>query len=176
MSDPERIKAAFERIADAMTRRPSLGRGTGVSKTRIGPGLRCEIEEGPWRLATDMSEQAGGSGSAPTPGVFGRAALGSCLATAYMMYAARLGVPFDALEVEVQADYDDGALFGVADVPPGYSEVRYIVTVESSAPEADILRVLDEADAHDPYLDVFSRAQACRREVRIEQPGSTDDG
>lgn len=176
MSDTERIKAAFERVADAMSRRPSLGRGTGVSRTRVDRGLRCEIEEGPWKLATDMSEQAGGTGSAPTPGVFGRAALGSCLATSYMMYAARLGVPFDALEVEVQTDYDNGALFGVTDGPAGYSEVRYVVTVESAAPEADILRVLDEADAHGPYLDVFGRAQVCRREVRIGQPGKSHDG
>jgi uncharacterized OsmC-like protein len=114
-----------------------------------------------------MPEQAGGGGSAPTPGVLGRAALGSCLAIAYMMYAAKLGVPIAGLEVEIQADYDDGALFGVAAVPAGYSEVRYVVTVESDAPEADILRVLDESDAHDPYLDVFRRAQPCRREVRI---------
>jgi hypothetical protein len=27
--------------------------------------------------------------------------------------------------------------------------------------------VLDEADAHSPYLDVFARAQTCRRTVRI---------
>jgi len=71
------------------------------------------------------------------------------------------------LEVEVQADYDDGALFGVSAVPPGYLEVRYTITVESEAPEADILHVLDEGDAHSPYLDVFARSQKCRREVRI---------
>jgi uncharacterized OsmC-like protein len=167
MSDAERIKTAFGRISEAMSRRPALGRGTGVSKIRVTSGLRCEIQEGPWRLTADMPEQAGGSGSAPTPGVLGRAALGSCLAIAYMMYAAKLGVPIAGLEVEIQADYDDGALFGVSAGPAGYSEVRYIVTVESDAPEADILRVLDESDAHDPYLDVFRRAQPCRREVRI---------
>jgi len=84
-----------------------------------------------------------------------------------MMYAAKMGVPMAGLEVEIQADYDDGALFGVSTIPAGYSEVRYIVTVESNAPEADILRVLNEADRHDPYLDVFARAQPCRREVHI---------
>jgi hypothetical protein len=29
------------------------------------------------------------------------------------------------------------------------------------------MRVLDEGDAHSPYLDVFTRAQTCRRSVRI---------
>jgi len=175
MSDAPRIKAAFERIADAMAHRPHLGRGTDVSKVRVDRGLRCEIREGPWQLATDMPEQAGGSGSAPTPGVLGRAALGSCLAMGYMMYAAKLEVPFSALEVEIQTDHDDGALFGVADVPAGYSEVRYIVTVESDASEVDILRVLNEAEAHGPYLDVFGRAQSCVREVRVLSPADSSD-
>ena len=84
-----------------------------------------------------------------------------------MMYAAKLEVPIAKLEVEVEADYDDGALFGVTDVPPGYLEVRYTVTVESSAPRTDVLRVLDEGDKHSPYLDVFSRSQKCVREVKI---------
>jgi hypothetical protein len=83
------------------------------------------------------------------------------------MHAAKLGISIAALEVEVQADYDDGALFGVSPSPPGYLEVRYTVTVESDAPEQDVMRVLDEGDAHSPYLDVFTRAQTCRRSVRI---------
>jgi uncharacterized OsmC-like protein len=163
----EKIRVAVDRSAKAVQLRPSLGRSTGVSRTRIRQGLSCEIEEGPWKLAADMPEQIGGSGAAPTPGVFGRAALGSCLAIGYMMRAATLGVPIDALEVEVQADYDDGALLGVSDSPPGYLEVRYSITVESPAPESDVMRVLDEGDARSPYLDVFRRAQSCKRQVRV---------
>jgi uncharacterized OsmC-like protein len=151
------IRTAFERSARALALRPSLGRATGVSRTRIRDGLACEIQEGRWKLAADMPEQAGGDASAPTPGVFGRAALGSCLAIGYMMHAAKLGVPIAGIEVEVQTDYDDGALFGVSESPPGYLEVRYSVTVESHAEQGDVLRVLDEADAHSPYLDVFRR-------------------
>jgi uncharacterized OsmC-like protein len=163
----EKVRIAVDRSARALKLRPSLGRSTGVSRTRIRQGLRCEIEEGPWKLAADMPEQVGGDGSAPTPGVFGRAAFGSCLAIGYMMQAATMGVAIEALEVEVQADYDDGALLGVSDSPPGYLEVRYRVTVESSAPESDIMRVLDEGDAHSPYLDVFRRVQSCKRQVRV---------
>ena len=166
----ERIRRAFERSARALTLRPALGRSTGVSRTRVRQGLTCDIEEGSWKLVADMPEQAGGSAAGPTPGVLGRAALGSCLAMTYMMHAAKLGVPISALEVEVQADYDDGALFGVNDAPPGYLEVRYVVTVESSAAAADVRRVLDEGDAHSPYLDVFARAQPCHRTVRIVSP------
>jgi uncharacterized OsmC-like protein len=163
----ERLRVAFERSAKALTLRPSLGRGTAVSRTRIRRGLTCEIEDGPWTLTADMPARAGGDGAAPAPGVFGRAALGSCLAIGYMLQAAKLGVPIASLEVEIQADYDDGALFGFSTSPPGYLDLRYTVTVDSSAPESDVRRVLDEGDAHSPYLHVFSRAQTCRRTLCI---------
>jgi OsmC-like protein len=104
----ERIRRAFERSARALTLRPALGRSTGVSRTRVRQGLTCDIEERSWKLVADMPEQAGGSAAGPTPGVLGRAALGSCLAMTYMMHAAKLGVPISALEVEVQADYEMG--------------------------------------------------------------------
>lgn len=167
----EKVRLAFERSAKALTLKPTLGLGTGVSRTRIGQSLICEVEDGPWKLTADMPAQAGGDSTAPTPGVFGRAALGSCLAIGYMMRAAKLGVPIASLEVEVQADYDDGALFGVGTSPPGYLDLRYTVTVHSPAPEIDVQRVLDEGDAHSPYLHVFSRAQTCRRTVRFESAG-----
>lgn len=161
------IRTAFDRCVKVLTRQPSRGLSTGVSRTRLRHGLVCEIEEGPWRLTADMPVQVGGTATAPTPGVFGRAAFGSCLAVCYMMHAAKLGVPITSLDIEVQSDYDDGALFGLGTSEPGYSEVRYTVTVESPASEEDIMRVLDEGDAHSPYLDNFSRAIVCRRSVQI---------
>jgi uncharacterized OsmC-like protein len=167
MIDTQQIGAAFERNARALAKRPSLGHGTATTTVRIADGLRCEIEEGPWRLTADMPPPVGGSASGPTPGVLGRAALGSCLAIGYVLYAAKEGVPLSGVEVEVEADYDDGALFGVADVAPGYLDVRYAVTVFSDAPESDVLRVLDAADAHSPYRDVFGRAQTLTRTARI---------
>jgi uncharacterized OsmC-like protein len=146
-----------------------LGIGTGKSKVRMTNGLRCEIQEGEWKLSADMPATVGGDGSAPTPGVLGRAALGSCLAIGYMMKAAELEIPITGLEVEVEADYDDGALFGTAakDVPPGYLQIRYTVTVESNAPENDVMQIVDDGDNHSPYLDIFTRAQKCIRTVNI---------
>lgn len=169
MQPNEKIKAAFTRVSDALTQRPAFGLGTGISKASIKDGLTCEIREGNWTMTADMPEQAGGNAAGPTPGVFGRAALGSCLAIGYMMRAATMDIAVAGIEVEIQADYDDGALFGTTPdgVPPGYLEIRYSVTIDSDAPEEAIIQMVDEADNHSPYLDVFRRAQSCRREVNI---------
>lgn len=166
----EQIKTTFERNAQAITARPSVGRGTATTRVRLRDGLTCDVEDGKWKLTVDMSAKSGGDGRAPDPGVYGRTALGSCLAISYQLWAAKLGVVFSRLEVDVQADYDSGGYHGVADVPAGYGQVRYTVSVDSDAPEADVLNVLDQADAHSPYLDVFTRALDVRREVRVAQP------
>jgi uncharacterized OsmC-like protein len=170
MLEMNKIKVAVERSTKALSLKPSLGLGTGVSKTRIKNGLTCEIEEGNWKFLADMPESIGGNAQGPTPGVYGRAALGSCLAIGYMMMAAKMNIPVSSLEVEVQADYDDGALLGTVDIAPGYKEVRFTVTIESEAAEEDILTMINDADRHSPYLDVFSRGQECKREVNIISP------
>src|ERR1700759_3591655 len=138
MEANEQIKTAFARVSETLTKRPAFGLGTGISKATIKNGLTCEVSEGSWTIIADMQEQAGGNAAGPTPGVFGRAALGSCLAIGYMMRAAAKNIPVAGIEVEVQADYDDGALFGTSAVPPGYLQIRYIVTIDSEAPEETI--------------------------------------
>jgi uncharacterized OsmC-like protein len=168
MDGAEAIRAALERSVKAVSLRASVGQGTAVTRVRLRPGLACDVEEGPWRFTVGMTEMYGGTNEGPTPGVYGRGAVGSCLAIGYAMWAARLGVPIDALDVEIQADFDARGELGVAsDIPPGYLSMRYIVTVESAAPEADIMRVLDTADRHSSWRDDMARAVPINREVRV---------
>jgi uncharacterized OsmC-like protein len=171
MVSDEAIREALERNARAVALRPGIGRKTGRTAVRLRPGLACDITDGDWTLTASMGAAAGAVPSGPGPGTLGRGALGSCLALGYAMWAARLDVPLDAVEVVVESDYDTRGELGVADdVPPGYTEVRYIVTIASRAPEADVRRVIDTADRYSPYLDVFARAQDVRRDLRIVQP------
>ena len=162
------IRTALERNVRAVTLRPAIGQHTKKTHVRLGPGLACEVTEGPWTLTVGVGPGAGGIDAGPSPGVLGRGALGSCLALGYAMWAARLGVPLDALTVEVEADYDSRGELGISDeIPPGYTQVRYTVRVTSPAPEAEVRRLIDTADRHSPYRDVFSRAQDVRREVHV---------
>lgn len=168
MTDSSPIRTALERNVRAVTLRPSIGQGTKATKVRLRPGLACDVEDGDWRFIVGMPDEYGGSNAGPNPGVYGRAALGSCLAIGYGMWAARLGVPIDELEVEVQGDFDARGELGMSDdVPPGYLAMRYIVTVKSSASEADVMRVLDIADKYSSWRDDITRPVPLTREVRV---------
>jgi uncharacterized OsmC-like protein len=167
----QRIKEAFERNQKAIRLRPSIGQGTAVTKARVRDGLTIDVEDGGWKMIVDEGVKDGGGGEGPDPGVFGRMALASCLSIGYMMVAATDGVDIKALEVEVQADYDAQGMYEIDDsVPPGWSAMRYIVTVESDAPEADVMRVLDKGDRYSSLLYSFRNPIPIEREVRITQP------
>lgn len=168
MDDQNRLRDILERNAKAVSLRPSVGQFTGRTKARLKPGLECEIEDGTWRFTVGTGEKGGGNNAGPSPGTFGRGALASCLAIGYSMWAARLGVALNALEVAVEADYDvRGELGASDDVPPGYLKVRYFVTVDSPASREDVMRVLDAGDRYSPYRDVFARANDLQRTVRF---------
>src|SRR5689334_9793258 len=83
------VRVAVERTAATVAREPSLGQGTAVTTVRLRPGLACDVEEGAHRFTVGMSAKYGGNEAGPNPGVYGRAALGSCLAIGYAMSAAR---------------------------------------------------------------------------------------
>jgi uncharacterized OsmC-like protein len=174
MSTPEiieRIKTAFQRNGRAIELRPALGQKTAITRARIVEGLRCEITEGRWTTTIDASDKSGGTGAGPDPGFVVRSALAACYAMGYATWAAHFDVPVSAIEVELQADFDARGQHGVDGIPPGYSEVRYLVHIESPAPEADITRVVDAADRASMVGDVFSRAHKLVRSLTVTRPG-----
>ena len=82
-------------------------------------------------------------------------------------WAARLGVPLEAVEVEVEADFDARGELGMDGVAPGYQEVRYLVAIASPAPRDEVDRLLATAERASPYLDIFGREVALRRTLRL---------
>lgn len=164
----EAIRSALERNDRAVSLRPSVGRGTAITRVSWRGGLTCEVTEGPWRFAVGMTEKYGGADDGPNPGVYGRAALGSCVALGYALWAARMNIPLDALNVEVQADYDVRGELGLdASVRPGYQAMRYHVTIDSPAPDADVLAMLDAADRHSSFVDDYANPVPLQRTVHF---------
>jgi len=162
------IANAIERLEAILDRRADFGVGTSHSTTTCDDGMRCTTEEGHWQIGSDLSESLGGSGSAPTPGVLLRAALGGCMAMSYRLRAAKHGIELRSIRVTVEADSEiAGMLLLDASAPPGYTELRAHVEVDSPSPPDEVLRILDEGDRLSPLLDVFARTNVIRRTTTI---------
>ena len=116
MAEAKDLKTAIERSIKALKARPTIGRGTAATTVKVRSGVTCEIEDGPWKLIADEMPGDGGAGLGPDPGVLGRAALGSCLAMGYVMWASQMDIVLDSVEVTVEADYDANGMFGTIDL------------------------------------------------------------
>jgi uncharacterized OsmC-like protein len=146
------MKELYDRKARAMERRPAFGRGSGYARATLVDGLTCDVELEDRTLRADQPAGEGGAGSGPHPGQLMRASLGACLAMGYRLWAARLEVPIDGVEVQVQVEFDARGQAGVADVAIGWQRLRFDVVVASAAPEADVRRVVETADRLSPML------------------------
>lgn len=169
MADPKTIKESYERNRKLLSIKPSKGQYSTTTKVRMYDGTSCEVEHGSWKFTADIGKNEGGNDAGPGPSVLERAALGSCLAIGYAKYAAVMEVPIDTLEVEVEADVDARGAFGIDNVSPGYTGLRYRVFIKSSASEKVINEVIEKADAHSPVLKNFTRSNEVEREVTIQK-------
>lgn len=167
MTSEKTLQTTFERAAAAVTLRPAVGQGTDTTTVHLRNGTTCDVEEGTWQLTVAPDPELGGSDDHPGPGFFLRAALGTCFAQTAALWAAKLGVPIDRLDVEVEADHDARGLLGVDDTAPRFTGLRYRITAESTAPKADVQRVLDAAHAHSPTRDTLEHAFTIERDVQI---------
>jgi uncharacterized OsmC-like protein len=168
VAEDKNMKNIIERNIKAIRLRPSIGQGTATTTVRVRNGVTCDIEDGDWKLVADESVGDGGAGLGPDPGVFGRAALGSCLAMGYMIWSSYMEIPVDSVEVVVEADYDARGMFAVDDsVSPGWSGVRCTVHIASPADEHKVRELVEFADRHSPLLADFRDPVLITRELRI---------
>jgi uncharacterized OsmC-like protein len=115
------IRAALEGAGAYLTEHPHEARYTdSIATARLESGLRVAVE-GPneERLTTDMPSAVGGSGSAPSPGWFLRAAAAACALSLATMRAAQVGMTSFRCEVEVDSESDDRGILGLDPSTPG---------------------------------------------------------
>jgi len=74
-----------------------------VMRDQTAP-MRHEIHIGRNSLATDVSSEAGGEGSGPSPHDLYDAALGACKALTVLLYAKHKNIPVEGIEVSVERD------------------------------------------------------------------------
>lgn len=167
MSDTKTLKESHERIKKLLTLKPEKGQYTTSTKVRLMDGTACDVEHKHWKFIADVGKQQGGKDAGPGPGIFLRASLGSCLAIGYAIYAATMGIQIDHLEVDVEADVDVRGNYGIDNAEPGYTGMRYKVTIESPAPKEQIHEMIKTADEHSPILANFKKPMPIEREVNI---------
>jgi uncharacterized OsmC-like protein len=85
-------------------------------------------------------------------------ALAGCLTSGIAANAALFEVPIEGLDIDMEADIDlRGVLGHDKSVRNGFSDIRYTVTIHSSAPEDKVRRCKETIDRKSPVLEVLTK-------------------
>jgi len=119
-------------------------------------GLRSETKIRQFNVTVDEPPNLGGTNTGPNPVEFVLAALATCQEITYRAYATALGIPLESVSVTLEGSLDLRGFFAVKDgVRAGFNDVRGVVNLKSSAPDAELAKLKDVVDGHCPVLDIL---------------------
>ena len=176
MATDEQIRTALDRTRRAIELRPSIALGTMKTSTRLEDGVKCVSRNGDWSFEIDEPSSVGGDNSAPSPGVYGLGALTGCIAIAVKNQAVMSNVFVTAVEVDVEADYDDRGMYDMGGVsPPGFTEFRLFINVDSTAAHEKISEIVESALKTDTWLAVFTNSQKISTDLTVASRQTAED-
>lgn len=164
-----RIRDAQNAVIARMRQNPEKARSTLCTTGSIGEGLTCRVTQGPFQAVLDLGTGMGGDCAGPSPGFFARAAIVGCVGMAVKMLAAREGLRFHSVDVAVEMDFDDAALFGVGSGNAAPVDTRILVQIVSDEDEAQAKDIVDRALAMDPWFLALRDPQKVSASVRTYQ-------
>jgi uncharacterized OsmC-like protein len=125
-----------------------------VSGTLLG-GVACEATIRQHALGIDEPAGLGGTDTGPNPVELVLAALGTCQAITYRIWAALLDIRLDGVRFETEGDIDIAGLLGLREgVRPGFGAIRHRVILTGPETEERYLELMRTVDAHCPVLDI----------------------
>jgi uncharacterized OsmC-like protein len=155
-----RIMTAQKRAASIMQDQPERAHSKTATTARVGEGLTCRIQQGKFDAVADLGPGMGGDAAGPSPSFFGRAAIASCVAIAIKMLAATEGKTFRTVDVTVETDFDDRALFGIGSSSAAPLETRIAIQIDSDEDASEVSKIVSTALARDPWFLALRNAQA----------------
>lgn len=150
-TDPE-IRSAQTRVIDRLSADPEAAKVTIAMTGRVAEGLACVVQQGKFSAVMDMGPAMGGAALGPSPGFFARAAIAGCLSIAIKMTAAREGLNVRAVDVTVETDFDDLAIFGLGTRNAAPTETRISLALDSPEPEPVLEDLTARVLACDPWF------------------------
>ena len=171
------LKELYDRKCDVIARRPSFARTTGQACVHLVDGFACDVHHEDGMLQVDQPEAEGGTGAGPDPGQLMRASLGADLAIGYRLWAARLGLRIDSVDIEITCETDVRGQLGLSTgVAVGWHKILFHVAIVSPDPPADVRRLVETADRLSPMLANLTPAVVRSHRLTVIAPrGGTPD-
>ncbi len=125
-------------------------------RTSLRPGTATEVsvDAGRHRFTIDEPAALGGTDLGANPIDHLLAALGACNVITYQVWAQKLGIRLDGVDIELAGDLDIRGFFGIdPDVRPGFQGIEARVTLRGPESPERYVELREAVEAHCPVLD-----------------------
>lgn len=106
-------------------------------------------------------------GMTPLEGFLG--ALGACKGIVAKATAMKQKIPFDSIEIELAGDFDSAGYNGDPNVPIGFSNIRTIYHIQSSAPREAIEALIKHVESHCPVAATITDSAPLESELKLNE-------
>jgi uncharacterized OsmC-like protein len=144
---------AYDATRAAVQSDPTAGRGSFKATTEWIDGARARTTARSFSIETDEPSPLGGTDRAVDPMELLLASVGTCLTIGWVTHAARRGIDFRDLRIDVEGDYDLAGYLALGDTRPGFGAVRYTVHVDTDAPDEVLDEIRKAAEIGSPMVD-----------------------
>lgn len=149
---------------------PTAGRITLHADGQLGANVSCRVETGRALVEAGLHPATGGTGELACSGDMLLEALVACAGVTLGAVATALGVDVRGGSIRAEGDLDFSGTLGVSkSVPVGFSEIRVLVDLETSADEEEMDSLLRLTER---YCVVYQtlRGGVDIRMVRVPSP------
>ena len=138
---------------------PEAAQMTFTVGAELTEGFKMDVDIRKHRITVDEPNGLGGTDEGPNPVELLLASLSTCQAITYRVWAMKLGLALESVNVEADGDIDLRGFFGVDDsVQAGFSAVRLRVKLDGPESAERYQELADAVDGHCPVLDFTGTA------------------
>ncbi|MDK8183345.1 OsmC family protein [Paenibacillus sp. UMB4589-SE434] len=94
---------------------------------KLPGGLQVEAQSRGFKILMDEPEELGGTNTGMNPVEAVLCALGACQSIVVAAFAQVQNFTYEEFHVELEGDLDPDGFMGLADVRPGFQEIRFVM-------------------------------------------------
>jgi len=161
----EKIRAHIEKTVEKMKADPNFGINHNRASTRQ---ISDFVAAGKVRNHTFISDEPpirGGTDKGPSPLEYFIAGFSFCQQVIFVLYAARLGIQLDSLEIDADGIVPGRGQYGFKDFKTGIKEIDYRIRIESKENKGSIMKLVDAVEKYCPAINTLKDPPSLKREV-----------
>ncbi len=142
--DRESLRSVQRPLKDRYRSEPDAALVTLRAEGALGEGLTCSVQTGRALLEAGLHPASGGRGMSACSGDMLLQALVACAGVTMNSVATSMEIPIERGTVHAEGDLDFRGTMAVSkDVPVGFTAIRVRFALESSAPPAQLDRLVE---------------------------------